>query len=73
MDGLPGATGVNSQGRVCPGPHMLLGQAGREEEGRGQTCKGLWVLERQLLNVGREEPALHSGSVAETDFLQLTK
>ena len=52
---------------------MLLGQAGREEEGGGQTCKGLWVPEKQLLNVGCEEPVLHSGRVAETDFLQLTK
>lgn len=39
----------------------------------GQTCKGLWVPEKQLLNVGHEEPVLHSGRVAETDFLQLTK
>ena len=33
----------------------------------------LWVPEKQLLNLGSEEPALHPGRVAETDFLQLTK
>ena len=53
-----------------PGPHVLSGQAGREEEGGWQTCKGLWVPEKQLLNLGSEEPALHPGRVADQILLQ---